>query len=65
VSYALAGILGWFVSPYIAIALFLWMIIYHTVTSEGLHTNPVARWLAPPGARRGHAGGVRTGDAGR
>jgi uncharacterized membrane protein len=51
VSYAVAGFLGWFVSPYIAIALFVWMIIYHAVTSEGVHANPVARFLAPGRAR--------------
>jgi uncharacterized membrane protein len=51
VSYAAAGILGWFVNPYIADALFFWMIAYHAVTSEGLHANPVARLLAPRRAR--------------
>jgi hypothetical protein len=51
VSYALAGILGWLVSPYVAIALFFWMIAYHAVTAEGLHANPVARLLAPRRAR--------------
>jgi uncharacterized membrane protein len=51
VSYAVAGILGWFVSPYIAIALFVWMIVYHAVTSEGVHANAVARLLTPRRAR--------------
>jgi uncharacterized membrane protein len=51
VSYAVAGILGWFVSPYISIGLFIWMIVYHAVTSEGVHANLVARWLAPRQAR--------------
>lgn len=51
VSYAVAAILGWFVNPYIAIGLFVWMIAYHAVTSEGLHANPVARMLAPRRAR--------------
>ncbi len=35
-SYALAALLGWFVSPWLAIALFIFMIIYHAVTSQGL-----------------------------
>jgi uncharacterized membrane protein len=47
VSYTVGGLLGWLVSPYLAIAAFLWMIVYHTVTSEGLHANPVARALTP------------------
>lgn len=51
-SYAAAGILGWLVSPIIALALFGWMIIYHAVTSEGLHANRIARALAPPGRAR-------------
>jgi uncharacterized membrane protein len=51
VSYAIAGVLGWLVSPYIAVAVFFWMILYHTVTSEGLHSNRVARLLAPRRAR--------------
>ncbi len=52
-SYAAAGILGWVVSPFIALALFLWMIVYHAVTSEGLHANRFARSLTPPGWARG------------
>jgi TMEM175 potassium channel family protein len=51
VSYAVAGLLGWFVSPYIAIAVFVWMIVYHAITSEGLQSNPLARLLTPGRAR--------------
>lgn len=36
VSYTLAALLGWFVSPYVAIALFVFMIFYHAATSQGL-----------------------------
>ncbi|MBO9532039.1 MAG: DUF1211 domain-containing protein [Solirubrobacteraceae bacterium] len=51
-SYGAAGISGWLVSPIVALALFVWMIAYHAVTSEGLHANRVARWLTPPGRAR-------------
>ncbi|MDO9354788.1 MAG: TMEM175 family protein [Solirubrobacteraceae bacterium] len=51
-SYAAAGILGWLISPIIALALFVWMIVYHAVTSEGLHANRIARSLTPPGRAR-------------
>ena len=51
VSYAVAGILGWLVSPFIAIGLFVWMIVYHAITSEGLHSNRLARALTPGRAR--------------
>jgi uncharacterized membrane protein len=46
VSYLLAAILGYFVAPEIAIALFLWMIVYHAITSEGLHANRLAQAFA-------------------
>jgi uncharacterized membrane protein len=52
VSYAAAGVLGWLVSPIIALALFVWMIIYHAITSEGLQANRIARSLIPPGRAR-------------
>jgi uncharacterized membrane protein len=51
VSYAAAGLLGWLVSPVIAVALFIWMIVYHAITSEGLHANRLARSLTPGEAR--------------
>jgi hypothetical protein len=34
---------SWFVSPLIAPAFFGWMIVYDAITSEGLHTNSIAR----------------------
>jgi uncharacterized membrane protein len=51
-SYAAAGILGWLVSPILALVLFIWMIVYHAVTSEGLQANRIARFLTPPGRAR-------------
>jgi uncharacterized membrane protein len=59
-SYAAAAVLGWFVSPIIALALFVWMIVYHAITSQGLHANPLARALTPGRAR---ATVTRLGDA--
>ena len=47
ISYALAGALGYVIHPLIAIALFVWMIVYHAITSDGLHANRAARQLAP------------------
>lgn len=35
VSYALAALLGWFVHPLIAVAVFAFMVVYHAETSEG------------------------------
>jgi uncharacterized membrane protein len=52
VSYGAAGILGWLISPVIALALFVWMIVYHAVTSDGLQANALARCLTPPGRSR-------------
>jgi len=34
--YALAALLGWFVNPLLAIALFVVMVVYHAWTSEGI-----------------------------
>jgi uncharacterized membrane protein len=46
ISFGTAALVGYFLSPQIAIVLFIWMIAYHTATSEGLHTNRIARLLA-------------------
>lgn len=35
ISYIAAGLIGWFVSPWIAIAIFGWMVVYHAWTSRG------------------------------
>ena len=52
VSYAAAGVLGWLVSPFVAVGLFIWMIVYHAITSEGLQANRLARSLIPTGRAR-------------
>lgn len=44
-GYAVAGLLGWFVTPYLGVALFVLLIVYHAVTSEGLRASPLARFL--------------------
>ncbi|HXI84686.1 MAG TPA: TMEM175 family protein [Verrucomicrobiae bacterium] len=41
VSYGLAALLGWFVHPLCAIALFVFMVAYHACTSQGV--RPVRR----------------------
>ena len=55
VSYLVAAILGYFVAPEIAIALFFWMIAYHAITSEGLHANRLAQAFAAATRTRAHA----------
>jgi hypothetical protein len=44
-SYLLAAVLGYYVSPPLALGLFFWMIAYHAITSEGLHANRLAQAL--------------------
>jgi uncharacterized membrane protein len=34
--YAAAGVLGWYVSPWLAIAVFVGMVVYHAWTSQGV-----------------------------
>jgi hypothetical protein len=42
-SYLLAAVLGYCVMPLLALVLFVWMIAYHAITSEGLHANRLAQ----------------------
>jgi uncharacterized membrane protein len=51
ISFGIAALVGYFLSPLIAILFFVWMIAYHAVTSEGLHTNRIARLFAWGGQR--------------
>jgi uncharacterized membrane protein len=62
ISFGVAAILGYLVSPVLAIPLFAWMIVYHAATSEGLHANQIARLLFAPRHLRHTAGpaGERT-----
>jgi uncharacterized membrane protein len=39
VSYAMAGVLGWYISPWIGIMIFFGMVAYHAWTSQGLCAN--------------------------
>lgn len=43
-GYAFAGLLGWFVTPYLGVAVFIILIVYHAITSEGLRASPLGRW---------------------
>jgi uncharacterized membrane protein len=56
ISFGVAAILGYLVSPVLAIPLFAWMIVYHAATSEGLHANQIARLLFAPRHLRHTAG---------
>ena len=46
ISFSIAALVGYLLSPQIAILLFVWMIAYHAATSEGLHANQIARLFA-------------------
>jgi TMEM175 potassium channel family protein len=46
ISFAIAALVGYLLSPQVAILLFVWMIAYHAATSEGLHANKIARLFA-------------------
>jgi uncharacterized membrane protein len=38
-SYALAAVLGWFVHPLLAVALFVFMVLYHAWTCQGIRSR--------------------------
>jgi uncharacterized membrane protein len=45
--YIISGLAGWFISPIAGLICIVIMIIYHAITSEGLHEGPLgrlARW---------------------
>ena len=46
ISFGIAALVRYLLSPWIAIVLFMWMIAYHAATSEGLHANRIARLFA-------------------
>jgi uncharacterized membrane protein len=52
ISFGVAALVGYFLSPVIAILLFVWMIAYHAATSEGLDANRFARLFAWGSARQ-------------
>ncbi len=46
ISFGIAALGGYLLSPWTAIVLFVWMVAYHAVTSEGLYANRIARLFA-------------------
>ena len=46
ISFGVAALVGYFLSPVVAILLFVWMIAYHAATSEGLDANRISRLFA-------------------
>lgn len=48
-GYAVAGLLGLLVTPYLGVAAFTLLIVYHAITSEGLRASPLGRWLGRAG----------------
>lgn len=43
--YVISGLAGWFINPVVGLVSIIVMIIYHAVTSEGLHEGPLGRFI--------------------
>lgn len=43
--YVISGLAGWFINPVVGLVSIIIMIIYHAVTSEGLHEGPLGRLI--------------------
>lgn len=43
VLYVVCGIGGWFIAPVVGLVCIAVVIIYHALTSEGLHEGPLGR----------------------
>lgn len=52
ISFGVAALVGYFLSPVVGILLFVWMIAYHAATSEGLDANRIARLVARANPRQ-------------